>query len=284
MAEPMPEQETLFRIVVPEAIKCALRGRLLNETYNIDAIYDIFQDYFNQQFTDLAGKFQSYPGLALSDLGRAFSLISSKEIRTGGIDFPLMLRKGSSRPVLMVCAMDPLRADDGRGPNTDLSYWVPFSIIKNPQKEKKYSERENLIFFHTLLNQMDLYVTDIYKLFYREGEAISNSKREFTSLPVHKELLYDEIGIVKPDAILTLGTKARDAVCSIFELQIPTWTDEVFSTYTKNCVKLVMVPHISGAANGAKVGIINNPAYGEISGSGNRKYAQAVLMEIFKSY
>ncbi len=40
---------------------------------------------------------------------------------------------------------------------------------------------------------------------------------------------------------------------------------------------LLMVPHISGAANGSKAPILNNPKYASVRGVNNGKYANIIL-------
>ena len=276
----MSQPDVVYDLDIPDEIKGLLKSRLLSYHYDIDEIYTSFRDYFNQQFNKEHLRGTSAPILDVGDLNSAFQMIREKEIRTAGIDFPILLRKGSGRPVLMVCAMDPYRADEGQLPDTKLSYWVPFSIIKNPEKEKKYTEKENLVFFHGLLNQYDLYVTDVFKVFYREGHSTGNSQPEYTSLPIHKEILMNEIKIVKPDAILTLGNNARNAICKILDLNVPKWSDTIYATRSTAGLQVIMVPHISGAANGAKSKILKNDDYRHIDGTGNSKYASIILHEI----
>lgn len=174
--------------------------------------------------------------------------------------------------------MDPLRNDtvDKKASN-EIGFWVPFSIINNPAGQTKHSEKENLAFFHTLLDTYDLYVTDIFKLFYRQENRVSNTISEFRKLPVHCTILDAEIQIVNPSVILTLGNNARDAISEILSLPKPKWTDEIYKTKTKRGIEVVMVPHISGAANGSKAPILKNTAYADVSGKNNVKYAQIIV-------
>jgi hypothetical protein len=212
-----------------------------------------------------------------------FSFLKELNVRSIGIDFPIKLSRGKNRPVLMVCAMDPLRTDNEQKlPEDKLTDWVPFSVIKNPAKEKKYSEKENLQFFNTLLKDFDLYLTDIYKLFYRDGTKISNKIKTYTDLSIHREILETEINCIKPTAILTLGNGARDAICELFKIYPPTWNTEIFKINPDNGCSLVMVPHISGAANGSKAPILNNVSYQDIPGNNNTKYANIILKELVK--
>lgn len=263
---------------IPSDIKVLLKNKLINPKVGIDAVYNWLFDYFKNQFNgDVA---LSDISLFKNELTDQFALIKNKNIRTIGIDFPIFLSKEKNRPVLMICAMDPLRAETNETLNNDeIGFWVPFSVINSiDSKNNKSSDRSNLTFFHTLLETHDIYVTDIYKVFYREGQSISNTQKEYTKKnPVHKDILDNEIKIIKPQAILTLGNDARDAICQILYLNPPTWTDKIYSTKSEENYKIIMVPHISGAANGTKTKILNNLLYKSIDGENNVKYARIII-------
>ena len=276
------QQESHFTISIPAEIKELLKTNVINPSCGIDVIYQAFDTYFNEQY-NLIQNSQNQVDYQLSkfDLAADFSFLKNLSVRTIGIDFPIKLSKGKNRPVLMICAMDPLRAENQlKLPEENVTDWVPFSVIKNPSKENKYSEQENLLFFYSLLRDFDLYLTDIYKVFYREGNKISNKINHYTSLPIHREILETEINCIKPTAILTLGNGARDAICELYKIYPPTWTNEIFKTNLENGCSLVMVPHISGAANGSKAPILNNVSYHDIPGNNNTKYANIILKEL----
>jgi hypothetical protein len=262
---------------VPEEIKETLKEQLIKPKVGIDAIYTWLFSYYKSQF----GDFEALSDLKLykDELSEQFKEIKQRNIRTIGIDFPIRLSKGKNRPVLMICAMDPLRAEPNETSNNgEIGFWVPFSVINSiDSKNNKSSDRSNLTFFHTLLETYDIYVTDIYKVFYREGQRKSNTQKEFKKNTIHKDILDNEIKIINPQAILTLGNDARDAICQILELNSPTWTDKVYSTTSKNNFNVIMVPHISGAANGTKAKIVNNLFYKSIHGENNVKYARIII-------
>jgi hypothetical protein len=260
------------------AIEYLLSRELINSADCIECVYDWITNYFLVEFGSSINISATEITLDKSVLSSSFDIIKNKPVRTIGIDFPVLLSKGDNRPVMMVCAMDPLRNDavDKKTANT-IGYWVPFSIINNPAAQTKHSEKENLAFFHTLLDTYDLYVTDIFKLFYRQENRVSNAINEFRTLPVHRAILDAEIQIIKPSVILTLGNNARDAICELLSLPIPKWTDEIYTTKDRNGIEVVMVPHISGAANGSKAPILKNTAYADVSGKNNVKYAQIIV-------
>lgn len=262
-------------------IQSMLCNELISSNESISSIYSWINDYFSKEFGLLSDISAQAIPLRKDLLTPSFDIIRNNPVRTIGIDFPVLLSKGENRPVMMICAMDPLRNDTAdKQPTDEIGYWVPFSVVNNPVGQTKYSEKENLAFFHTLLDTYDLYVTDIFKLFYRKDTRISNTIGDFRSLPVHRTILDAEIQIVKPSVILTLGNNARDAMCELLSLPRPNWTDEIYKTKDQNGMAVVMVPHISGAANGSKAPILKNPAYEGISGKNNVKYAQIIIKSL----
>ena len=278
-------QESPITISIPAEIKELLKSKVINPSCGIDHIYQAFDAYFNEQYDLSVERPEEFDyQLYKFDLVNDFSFVKELNVRSIGIDFPIKLSKGKDRPVLMICAMDPLRTDNEQKlPEDKLTDWVPFSVIKNPSKENKYSEKENLQFFYSLLKDFDLYLTDIYKIFYREGNKISNKTKAYTDLAIHREILESEINVVNPAAILTLGNGARDAICQLYKIYPPTWNNEIFKTNLENGCSLVMVPHISGAANGSKAPILNNPKYASVTGVNNGKYANIILKTLLPS-
>jgi hypothetical protein len=270
------ENSSYYNISIPNDVKVLLEQHLIKPSAGIDAVYNWFFGYYRNQFT--GNETLSDIILLKNELSDKFDTIKQKNIRTIGIDFPIFLSKGKNRPVLMICAMDPLREEsDDISKIDEIGYWVPFSIINSMEsKYNKSSDRSNLSFFHAILETHDIYVTDIYKVFYREGQNVSNSQKEFKKLSVHKEIFENEIKSIKPHSILTLGNDARDAICQILDLNPPTWSDDIYTTKSKEDVNIIMVPHISGAARGAKAPILNNEFYKEIEGSDNLKYARII--------
>lgn len=277
------ENPISLNATIPSVIKVLLKNKLINPKVGIDAVYNWLFDYFKNQFNGDVSL--SDISLFKNELTDQFAFIKNKNIRTIGIDFPILLSKEKNRPVLMICAMDPLRAETNETLNNEeIGFWVPFSIINSiDSKNNKSSDRSNLTFFHTLLETHDIYVTDIYKVFYREGQRISNTQKEFKKLSIHKDILENEIKIIKPQAVLTLGNDARDAICQILDLTPPSWTDKIYSTKSKENFKIIMVPHISGAANGTKTKILNNLLYKSLAGINNVKYARMIINTLKKN-
>lgn len=272
------KQQIMIKLKLQPEIESLLCSELLSSNESIKSIYTWINEYFFKEFGLLSDISAQAITLRKNLLTPSFDIIKNNPVRTIGIDFPVLLSKGENRPLMMICAMDPLRNDTtDKQPTDEIGYWVPFSVVNNPVGQTKHSEKENLAFFHKLLDTYDLYVTDIFKLFYRKDNRVSNTITEFRSFPVHRAILDAEIQIVKPSVILTLGNNARDAMCEILSLPRPKWTNEIYTTKDQNGIDVVMVPHISGAANGSKAPILKNPAYADIPGKNNVKYAQIIV-------
>lgn len=169
------------------------------------------------------------------------------------IDLPVYLAKESSRVNIMICAMDPLSEHIN---NDKIGLWNPFSILRNPEKHKG-SDASNHAFFTPLKNDFNLYITDIYKLYFMYEGKKSNKIADYTKLSAHKIILEQEIKIIKPKFILTLGKPSKAALLNIFcsdlASLIPTLIEGVEVYEVKNpAFKIICLPHISGLASSSK--------------------------------
>lgn len=236
---------------------------------------------------------------------RSFLQANQHQLTTMAIDLPIFLKtQKETAKTLMICAMDPLPPlptsvfwrDKKVQFNEIVGFWAPFSLIDD-WNHPTGSMRTNISFFKTLLFDYNLYVTDIYKLFFRFEQSgkylASNTIKEYTSLlgengrSFHGNLLAKEIELINPCAILTLGNAARDNLLAINyllnnHLQPPTyWGDDLQQYLWNNSIPLIASPHISGAANGAKAKILTNERYKELTGVvQNERLASIVLANI----
>lgn len=133
----------------------------------------------------------------------------------------------------------------------------------------------------------NVYVTDIYKLFYRLEEPKnkkSNSDSDFIKLEsrVHFSILNTEIEIVNPKAIITLGNNSRDALLRHINITPYKWDDIQLNFWKVNSsqrsIPVLSIPHISGAANGASSLILKK--YPELTGTKNEKLAKLVHLKL----
>ena len=219
-------------------------------------------------------------------------------------DLPIFIKSDKENAkTIMVCAMDPLPPEPnkkniknkiftdwekrGFNLNNDIGFWAPFSLIDQGMGP-------NNVFFKELKSEYNLYVTDIYKIFFYIDKgnnhfAKSNSIKEYKNLTIHGKILTGEIEIIKPHFIITLGNDARNALLKInneiagSEKQKADKWDEnnEIQKYKFNETTILSSPHISGSANGAKKHILKNSIYKNITDVNNlievQKLARIIL-------
>lgn len=185
--------------------------------------------------------------------------------------------------------------------SNNIGFWAPFSLIadwKNPTG----SMSSNLAFFEKILENYNVYVTDIYKIFFRTREQKNNKQKKSNQLSKYKNLKSDnrnahaailekEIEIIRPNAIITLGNSSRDRLLelnkSFFDKGqcanpriAPKWEKELQEYKWKNKIDIISCPHISGGANGAKMQIINAHPLAKEEGYENKKLASIICDKI----
>jgi len=231
--------------------------------------------------------------------------LQKERATTMAIDFPVEIRQSNStnRPTLMICALDSLPPDTSNNSfenhwkkffsienyleslGKHITPWAPFSLIDD-WKFEKGSFKQNISFFSTLFNDFDLYVTDIYKLFYRIDKKRSTSMHGENEIKLFNSILQSEVEIVKPDAIVTLGNNSRNALLNFFKVVPEKWGDDVQAQNNLNIgnrkTKIISIPHISGAANGAKSKILKNTKYSDVAGDNTIKLAGIIIKNIKK--
>lgn len=215
-----------------------------------------------------------------TELATEFEDIKNNSIRTMAIDLPIKLRslRENVNKTIMVVAMDPLppNTDQDETTKNKIGTWVPFSLIDGDFTGGK-SFRSNRAFFLELLKRYHVYVTDIYKLFYREGnhpsDIRSNSLNRYTSIENHQVILNKEIDFVKPKVIVTMGNPSRNALYTIKGYEPKAWEDIQINYWDKT--PIISIPHMSGAANKTSFAILKK--YPELTGSKTEKLAKLVL-------
>lgn len=236
---------------------------------------------------------------------KSFLIANQDQLTTLAIDLPVYYQAQiPTSKTLMICAMDPLPPiptspfwkDKTIRFNEDVGFWAPFSLIDN-WDEPTGSMRSNLPFFKTLLKHVNIYVTDVYKLFFRfqqqNGWLNSNAISTYTLLKnsngvsIHGALLAKEIEYIQPSAIVTLGNASRNNLLAMNEIvnaihQAPVkWSDNLQKYYWNKDRLILASPHISGAANGAKAAILSNPSFQQITGNyQNERLAKIIVDQL----
>lgn len=276
-----------------------------SKTDNID---EIVQRKGNLSFADLSNLNPSFLEIVnkVNETHKALSYAS---------DLPIFIecKDNKNADTIMICAMDSLPPEPnyknlrdhpvyknrkkGYDPKLKIGFWAPFSLIEN-------NNDENFLFFNELIKYYNIYVTDIYKLFFyidinktnENGKQIfkkSNALNNYRKLKAHANILAEEIEIVNPKCIITMGNNASNALLMTENKKIAKWEDcnetgglQINEwgkkTDTKLPIKIISIPHISGAANGAKSLIIENQLHKNIAGKNIIKYANIVLHELNK--
>jgi uracil-DNA glycosylase len=226
------------------------------------------------------------------NLSSKLNQLKAKDLRTLSIDFPLLLKaieNASNKPTIFVVAMDPLAPNVLQSSNekSNIGYWVPFSLIDSDATGVR-TFQSNRSFFNALLKHYNVYITDIYKLFYRLGEFPqdfrSNADKDYTSLEkeVHLPILTKELQVIQPKAIVTLGNKSRNALYNFQGISIKKWDDVQMNEWKIDelgiSIPMISIPHISGAANGASSQLLNK--YPTLSGNKMEKIAQLIHEKI----
>jgi hypothetical protein len=240
-------------------------------------------------------------------------LKNNQFITTYQTDLPIYIKSRSENAkTLMICAMDPLSIEPISGPernspieySTDeVNFWVPFSLITN-------DKGSNADFFEELSLHYNLYITDIYKLFFyistnewdNKNEKYkflkSNSRPEFKKIMRHAEILEKEIEIIKPHCIITLGNNSRNALVKISKDKtnpIKTWTKKdaegnsvtdvqkyIFKNNNFEC-NIISSPHISASANGVRNPLLKNKKYTSINEEiETKKMAKIIIKNLNK--
>jgi hypothetical protein len=269
-----------------------LESQLIKPDSGIFKVYESLIDYYQianditprltkQQLMNQLKQAQMHK----NDLAEPFRYVKDKINRTIAIDFPVLLKSTAEnvKETIIVAAMDPLppNIEQTQEDKSIIGHWVPFSLIDSEATGEK-SFKSNKSFFVSLLQSYNVYVTDIYKIFYREGvypiDNRSNSDTIYKALEVHKQILNKEIETLKPKAIITLGNNSRNAVLSILNQQIlPSWND--VQIYQWDNTPIISIPHISGAANGITSKILKK--YPELTGTKSEKLAKLILKYLF---
>jgi hypothetical protein len=203
---------------------------------------------FSGNFDDVFDLIDS--DLEISNLNEVFRRIleGKSQIRNLGVDLPLSFGDITSTTIrTMVVAMDPKR--NNKIENLKISVGSVFNLHS---EEGRNTGKNSYWEFISYLNQAGfVYVTDIYKLYYEykneDGSwCESNKDKDFTGdkNPYHQNvaILKEEIKLIEPTRIITLGKEARNAVLRIFDdIQI----DKEEIQCSHKGIEYIFLPHIS---------------------------------------
>lgn len=271
-----------------EGLLEVLKNNLLSRRVKIEEAYYQLDTYRDGRINQISFK------IGIEELHDSFckQITTDFPTTTHAIDLPIYLENDSSKSTLMVIALDSLPPipESNHWKNSTLNltkevgFWAPFSLIDNWETPIG-SMRSNLSFFQPLLESYSLYITDVYKLFYRkkldQGYQVSNRIPAYQKLypKVHFEILLNEINLVRPHAVLVLGKLAMQALSPLL-IESPSEGFPAYKISERN-TSVLALPHISGAANGAKVPYITSREFAFIEGkTWNEKLARIAIHQL----
>lgn len=151
-----------------------------------------------------------------------------------GLDLPTWFCQTGNEPFIMIVAQDPLRSCKWYGECNDAVVSTPFGL-----QDANHRERGNGgLRIWTLVQQLlsmgyGVYLTDCRKYFVHNHQKSNEYSK--AKIGVYKKILKEEIEIIRPLLIVTLGHEATDYCQMILD------NDNRLSGY---------IPHLSGTANG----------------------------------
>lgn len=211
----------------------------------------------------LSGKFDDIyttldKDIKISDLNNVFEhlLQSKSKVSNIGIDLPLSF--GDYIPTnfkTLVVALDPKRNDKSnktQNQNKDNPSISVGSIFSLHTDAGKNTGKNCYWEFVSHLTQFGfVYLTDIYKIYYESKDPlgqklVSNKDSDFIEKrkPAYEKnisILKEEIKIIQPHRIITLGKDARESVIKI--MGIETSDEEI--NIKKDNIEFIFLPHIS---------------------------------------
>lgn len=218
-----------------------------------DLIYSVLQQNLFGQQLNIADWYSSLRSgshidvtLRVENLNPDLQLLlnSKSVLKNCGIDLPLWFGELNCAQRLIIVALDPKR-------NQTTKEITLGSVFSLHTAEGRSTLRNNYWnFIEPLTKQGFVYVTDIFKLYY---ETMSEAKRSILlsnkdkshiepgtpSGKLYKKILEEEIAIIRPTRIITLGNEAAAAVKKIRNIST---SDLAFRDVN---TEYIFLPHIS---------------------------------------
>ena len=170
-----------------------------------------------------------------------------------GLDLPIWFNNiDTTGKKIIILGIDPLRNEktfksNGADFKTDIVIGTPYALHQLNMRNGR--TKEYWEFINNLAQKNFVYVTDIYKLFFYEDS--SKIRRSYDYYPTNRPLkqiylLEQEIDLIEPDLIITLGAK------SYFQLtkrHQPLLTRNIIKEEKKVYKKYNVIPmvHLSGS-------------------------------------
>jgi len=171
-----------------------------------------------------------------------------------GIDFPSWFNYKKENIKIVIVAIDPQR-DKKQNPEF-LTIGTPYGF----QSSRYRGENIYWKLIEKLSEEYSVYLTDTFKVFYYRNGDKSSKLPEFThpfknkkniEIDIHQDLFHEEIKIVNPDLIITLGKEPL--IWFSNEKKPPTFRiikskiaeDPTTYYYSENRIPILPMPHLS---------------------------------------
>jgi hypothetical protein len=174
-----------------------------------------------------------------------------------GIDFPSWINfegTKAERKRIMVVGIDPLRECEIKG---KVSIGTPYAF--HHKKMRGGATSEYWKFISHLAQDYSIYITDIYKIFFKDGDLSKNrsyNNKAFTENKLHHEILTKEIEIVNPNIIITMGNMSTKLVLNdVNQKYQPISRYNVANgslKYNNTKTELIPMVHLSGSSRGGQ--------------------------------
>lgn len=160
--------------------------------------------------------------------------LNQSSITKKQFDLPFFI-DNKKKKTLMIVGMDAKASHSGNHIVLSTPYYLQAEGGRNTNANDYWKIIE------VLSTEFNIYLTDVYKAYFVQENAISNTLPSYTSNSIHKELMKKEIAEVKPDALLCWGREARDLVANLLDIKLK-------STISKDDIRNPYVKEIEGVS------------------------------------
>ncbi|MBD5367928.1 MAG: hypothetical protein HDR83_01530 [Bacteroides sp.] len=132
-----------------------------------------------------------------------------------GLDFPTWFYKSPGAPFIMIVAQDPLRSAKWYGECNDAVVSSPFGLQDAHHRENGNGGKRMWLLVQKLLERgYNVYLTDCRK-FFVYNHAESDKYTTSGKMEIYRNVLMEEIEIINPELIVTLGHRADNTCRSL---------------------------------------------------------------------
>lgn len=228
-----------------------------------EIIQILTENFFKLSKDDIRSKFQQTTleidvSVEIKDLlyFGDFLLNKSEKIKNLGIDFPLFF-ENKGKPNLAIVAMDPKRNDESCKEKNCISLGSVFAL--NKDSGRKSNENDYWNFIYPLTQDFNVYLTDVYKIYYDsidKNQKVSNKDTDFKEFKIsinnnekniHRHILEKEFDFLFQNSstneslVIALGKEAKTSICQLFGINLK--EDEISIVHDN--IKFIFMPHIS---------------------------------------